>query len=99
MICEVHGRKILRLETTEYNDGNLAVIAVWDDGERHPVSVNIPDQAFNLIGEGEFFLKNWSESEELAAKLIASGAVVDTGSTVPTGYVRAPICKLQEVTV
>jgi hypothetical protein len=95
MICEVHGRKIVSLEKTTYSDGNLAVLAVWDDGERHAVSVNIPDQAGKL-GEGEFFLKNWSESEELAKALFASGKVIDSGATVQTGYVEAPIARLHD---
>ncbi len=94
MICEVHGRNIVRLEKTEYHDGNLCVLAVWDDGERHPISVNIPDQAINLMQTGEFFLKNWTEAEDLAIAILASGAVVDSGATVPTGYVQAPIVRL-----
>jgi len=94
MICEVYGSRIVALKETEYHDGNYCVLAVWDDGEESPVSVNIPDQAFNLMRKGEFFLKNWTEGEALAKALLESGQVVDTGSTVPSGYVRAPICRL-----
>jgi len=100
--CNVNvgSHRIVALFEHQYNDGNLCILAerVFDDGEteRTPISVNIPNEAYNLMGEGEFFLKNWSEGEETAKALIDSGILIDSGSSVPTGYVRAPIVTIKK---
>ena len=98
------GLTLTALYKTEYNDGNIAIIADFsyeDDDpnligpyvEQNAISVNLPDEAYNLQ-EGEFFLKDWSERERLAKVLISSGVVVDTGAKVRSGYVKVPIVKL-----
>jgi len=89
------GLSITALHETTYNDGNRAVIGdfEYDSGEReqNALSVNIPAEAYNLMDPAEFFLKNWSERSAIAAALLADGILVDSGSSVPTGFVRAPI--------
>ncbi len=101
--CNVNVRnyRIVALFEHKYNDGNRCILAerVFEDGEkeRTPISVNIPNEAYNLIGEGEFFLKNWSEAEEAAKALIDSGVIIDSGSSVQTGFIRAPIVSVKRV--
>ena len=77
-----------------YADGNLAVMLQGTDtdgfNEWQSISVNIPKDAAKLR-DGEFFLKNWSELEELAKQLIANGEIVLSGRSVQTGFVDAPI--------
>ncbi len=92
-ICEVHGRKIIKLTETKYADGNKAVFAAWDDGDLSKVSVNLPEQASQLQ-EGEFFLKDYTECEEQAKALLASGVIIKTGFTVQAGYTQVPIVKI-----
>lgn len=84
---------VVSLRLTQYADGNFCVLGVYPDGETERISVNIPNEAWQLE-EGEFFLKNWSENEELAQKLMDSGIVRLTGGAVQTGQVRAPIAIL-----
>ncbi len=43
-----------------------------------------------LLGDGEFFAKTWSENEEIAADALASGIFRDTGRT-SGDIVNAPI--------
>lgn len=92
--------RIVALFETEYKDGNRAILAerVFEDGEteRTPISVNIPNEAYNLMQEGEFFLKNWSEGQATAEALIDSGILIDSGSSVQTGFVRAPIVSVKK---
>jgi hypothetical protein len=100
---------LIALYETKYDDGNFAVLAEfsWPEGELegdfsypanytevNPISVNLPDEAYNLMQEGEFFLKDWSEREETAKALLESGVIIDTGSKVRAGYVKCPIVKL-----
>jgi hypothetical protein len=89
---------IIDFQTTNYQDGNLCILAEckYDDGETEslPISVNIPEYNGQLQ-VGEFFLKNWSEMEEIAKAILDSTLVGNTGKTVPAGYVNAPICRLQ----
>ncbi len=89
---------LLSLHETEYHDGNLAVIARfrYDDGEQEDlaISVNIPNEAFNLVADGEFFLKTWSEREGILGALVGIGVIEDTKSRVLTGFVEAAIVRL-----
>ncbi len=92
-ICEVQGRKIIKLTETKYADGNKAVFAAWDDGDLSKVSVNLPEQAGQLQ-EGEFFLKDYTECEDQAKALLASGVIIKTGFTAQAGYTQVPIVKI-----
>jgi len=92
-----HGATITALYETEYWDGNFAVVGIFDYGdevEENAISVNIPDQAFNLIGNGDFFLKSWSEREGMLEALLEAGIITHNGGSVRTGYVTAPLVRL-----
>ena len=70
--------------------GKVAVELIADTGEPIAVlSVNIPESA-HLLGSGEFFVKTWSENEELAEDALASGIFRATGRTSKT-VLNAPI--------
>ena len=61
--------------------GKLAVELVAEDGEDiATLSVNMPECS-QILGDGEFFAKTWSENEEIAADALASGIFRDTGRT------------------
>lgn len=58
-----------------YDNGTLAVQAYTTDGEAAAtVSVNLPNHA-HLLGENEFFLKDYSENAPIAAALIERGII------------------------
>jgi hypothetical protein len=86
------------LHETLYQDGNYCVLldCLYDDGqmEQLPISVNIPDEAYQLE-DGEFFMKNWSELTPIADALQASGLLDHAGYSIKTGYVRAPVVSLK----
>lgn len=56
-------------------------------------TVNIPEVA-HRINKDEVLIKDWSENEGMLAGLIQAGIVEDTGLTVPTGFVKAHVCKV-----
>lgn len=53
------------------------------------LSVNIPESS-HLLGENEFFVKTWSENEEIAKDALASGIFRDT-NRCNSGFLRASI--------
>ncbi len=77
--------------TSAYQDGGaLAVELVDGVGESiATLSVNIPESS-HLLGEKEFFVKTWSENEEIAEDALASGIFRDTGRT-SDGFLKAKI--------
>lgn len=84
----------VRLEKHTYeNTGRTALILVdVDDGEQVAcATVNLPEQQ---LAPGEVFIKTWSENEGMLDFLLKNRIVEDTGREVPTGYVKARVCKL-----
>jgi hypothetical protein len=57
------------------------------------LSVNLPEKN-HLLGAGEFFAKIWNENVSLIRPALKSGFFIDTGRTVPTGFVYASIWRL-----
>jgi len=89
------GITLTALFETEYGEGNLAVVAHFSEyGEQNAISVNLPDQAFNLMQPGEFFLKSYSEREGWLEALLAAGIVTHDGTMVRSGYVEIPLVRL-----
>lgn len=54
------------------------------------LSVNLVDEE---LGDGEFFVKTWSENEALIEPALASGLFEDTGRRIMTGH--ADSCEAQ----
>ena len=66
-----------------YMNGALFVGLVDEEGPYSNVSVNLPESG--SLPKDEFFLKNWSENEELANALIEKGIIVPTGKQASMG--------------
>ena len=76
------------------NNGRICILLL--DGQQLPIAtltVNIPDKP---LKEGEFFVKTWSENQEIAKDCLASGHFINTGRQVQTGYVMAQVWKFKE---
>lgn len=48
------------------------------------------------LPERRFAVKNWSENQALAAEALESGEFIDTGETIQTGMVYAPVWEIPE---
>lgn len=88
----------LEIHTDSYADGSLAVCAV-EARTREPyghLSVNVGDHT--ELRPGEFYLKDWSENEELADALVLSGAIkpVLDQPAFHTGFVTAYCYRIAE---
>jgi hypothetical protein len=83
----------VRLEKHQYANGRTALILVdADDGEQVAcVTVNLPEHD---IQPGEIIVKTWSENEKMLDFLVRNNIVIDTGRDVPTGFVKARVCRL-----
>ena len=78
---------------TQYADNNRIALLAKHNGENFAtVTCNLPD--YPLL-PGEFTVKTWSENAWVP-QLLASGLFIDTGKTVPTGFVHAPIWRMVE---
>ena len=67
-----------------YRDNGALAIDLWDEeGPYSDVSVNLPESG--KLPQDDFFLKDWSENEELANELIKKGIIVPTGEQASMG--------------
>ena len=73
----------LHFEFDHYMNGALFVGLVDEEGPYADVSVNLPES--KDLASDEFFLKSWSENEELANELIKNGIIVPTGKQASMG--------------
>ena len=88
--------EIHRLLIADYTSPKGAMALVATDAKGRTLchlSANIPEE-FPRLGPNQFFLRNWSEHAEAAEKLIERGILVETGESVQTGHVAAPIVTL-----
>lgn len=82
------------LNKSYYEHGKCVVLCLIDADDGEPVStctVNLPDEP---LGDGEVFIKDYSENEGMVEFLVKEGVVERTGREVQSGYVRIPVCKL-----
>lgn len=88
----VDGEQLALGVVGRYPNGRMAIGAEDKDGCAYGVlSVNLPNAE---LEKNEFCVKNWSESMEFADKAYATGLFSDTGKTIPTGWVKAPVWRL-----
>jgi hypothetical protein len=73
----------LRFEFDHYMNGALFVGLVNEEEPYADVSTNLPESG--SLPKDEFFLKSWSENEELANELIKKGIIVPTGKQASMG--------------
>jgi hypothetical protein len=89
-VVEPYGE--VRLYLAPYAEGKrVALVALDQTGEQVGVlTTNLPEIPLEA---GEFFVKTWSENEELAKAAMESGWFNDTGKRHKTGFVEAQIWK------
>jgi hypothetical protein len=79
------------LEKQKYANGRTALLLMDEEGQVACATVNLPEHD---LQPGEMFVKTWGENERMLEFLVKHNLVIDTGREVPTGYVRARVCKL-----
>jgi hypothetical protein len=85
---------VARVKTSQYSDGNLAILLEDEFGSPlSKLSVNMPDSAY-LLSENQFFAKTYSENEELAQDALASGLFRQTNTIVKNGWVSCPVWEI-----
>ena len=87
----------LYFDFNNYRDNNALSVQLMSpmEGPYAVVSVNLPES--KLLAPDEFFMKAWSENQEIAEQLIEKGIVQPTGKQVQTGYVNARSYKLNPI--
>lgn len=81
------------LDVTKYHRGGVA-IQVLDREDGSPLcraTIHVPDVA---LGQHEVIIKDYAENGGILAAFVEAGVVVDTGRTVPLGWVHGTICKI-----
>ena len=83
------------LYISKYANGAMAVSLFEESGEPScTLSVNVPEHS-SALGEGEFFLKNYSENEQMADNAEKEGVIiVDRTRFLDNGFVKIYIAKL-----
>jgi hypothetical protein len=88
---------ICQLKFGKYPNGRIALRLVGaagfeSEGEAIATcTVNLPDQE---LPEGFVFIKDWSENEGMLRALVSTKIVEYPVKEVPSGYVKAHMCKL-----
>ena len=87
--------KILEIMKTGYYVNNRIAIGVMEEGIPFAtITVNLPREK---LEEGEFFVKDWFENEEITPHILEhTDLFEDTGKRVPTGLVEAPIWRFND---
>lgn len=87
----------LTVEFAAYANGRTALsLLYWDkemDGwfPHARITVNLPDQHLN---EGEVFVKDWAENEEIVDYMTEQGWLIPTGREVVSGFVAPAVMRL-----
>jgi len=78
---------------TYRNNGAMAVQLYTNDNEPYcTLSTNLPE-SLNLPN-GEFFVKDWSENEEIVNQLRKNGIIIPTNNVVRSGFVNVGSYKI-----
>ena len=78
------------IETRYVDSGRIALLAKHNGEDFAMITCNLPLYVFQ---PGEFAVKTWTENAWVP-QLLASGLFIDTGKTIPTGFVQAPIWRM-----
>lgn len=79
------------LEQHKYANGRTALVLMDEEGQVACATVNLHEHD---LQPGEIFVKTWSENDEMLDFLLTNRIVSDMGRDVPTGFVKARVCKL-----
>ena len=101
------GTRLCDIRIAKYSN-NRTALQLFDADDGSPVAtptvniVAVSDDQFEKIAstvlcekERLLFIKDWSENEGILQDLIAQNIVTDTGTFIPTGFVRANVCILR----
>lgn len=77
------------IELAQYRNNDR--IAITISGAR--LTVNLPGYH---LGDGEFFVKTWSENELIIDDIRKSGLFENTGRRVKTGFVEAEVWRVAD---
>ena len=86
---------VVKLQPERYHNGQIAIIAYMDNGERAFVAtVNMP-----LPPRGNcVWVKGWSENKGIPEQLVEHKLIQLTGRTAKTGFTVAQEAKLLDIT-
>ena len=82
-----------RVEFHKYANGRVALELIdVDTDERYATAtINLPDVALEA---GEVAIKDYSENAGVLVALVKAGVVAPPCRNIPSGFVKAPICRL-----
>lgn len=82
-----------RPEFARYANGRLAIkmVDAEDGSPWATLTVNMPD---DHLADGEVFIKDWAENEEMVLALIDAGWIEYTGREVQAGFAIAKAVRL-----
>jgi hypothetical protein len=82
----------LILQPDLYRNQRIAFRLICEDGEPYgALTTNIVEAT---LEDDEVCIPSWNLPEPLLSSYLASGRFVDTGKTVPAGYVEAPVWRV-----
>ncbi len=84
--------EILSFSKVQYQNGVLGIQVMCQEGPFATLSTNLGVKP----SEGCFWLKSWSENQQLAEFMVSNGYVVLTGKVAQAGYADAYEAKLTE---
>lgn len=79
---------------TRYRDNDRIAILLKDTSDSEPVAtatINLPDVP---LENDEVIIKDYSENEGMVECLAEAGIITSVVDWVKTGFVKAPICRL-----
>lgn len=83
----------ISIHRENYKGGRVAIILMEGKMPFTVLSTNLSKEG---LADGEFFVKNWSENEEIAPFILENTDLFeDTGIAVDTGFVQAPIWRFK----
>ena len=87
----------LYFDFNNYANSNALAVQLMSpmEGPYAVVSVNLPES--KLLAPDEFFMKSWSENEQIAQQLVEKGIVQPTGKQANSGFVTAKAYKLNPI--
>ena len=92
----LYRRKKLYLKRDEYVLGKRVAITVHDRHGNHEATLSCNIREVELPDENCFIVKVWSENEKLAEAIKKADIFEDTGLTIETGHVIAPIWRVRQ---
>jgi len=82
----------LKIIEEQYRNKRIALQIYDEEGPYCTLTTNIVGET---LQPGEFFIKNWSENEEIAAAALNSGIFEDTGRRVNSGFIEVPVWRFK----